>query len=175
MESRLTETSQFNLLRKQWAMLLLPVRPSLKLRGSIICLFMFAQVRSCRASRLCRQPAKRLKDRFNWTFIQVLIAGELYLDAGDGFAYRKGEYLRQAIRCSLVDKTLYLDFAPREGRYQPWWHAMQVTIHGWQGRARVTQGNSPIKVENARTEQSLIFILPDQSKKSRVAIREVSK
>jgi alpha-glucosidase len=101
--------------------------------------------------------------------------GELYLDAGDGFAYRKGEYLRQAIRCSLVDKTLYLDFAPREGRYQPWWHAMQVTIHGWQGRARVTQGNSPIKVENARTEQSLIFILPDQSKKSRVAIREVSK
>ena len=57
--------------------------------------------------------------------------GTIYLDDGVSLRYRRGDYLRQRVRCDATGLT----FGAREGRYAPWWRAIDVTIHGWAGPA----------------------------------------
>lgn len=57
--------------------------------------------------------------------------GSIYDDDGDTMGYAKGDYLRQAVSCSGDGHGLRrIAFAPREGRYGPWWHEITLTIHG---------------------------------------------
>jgi len=64
--------------------------------------------------------------------------GTIYLDDGHSMGFEKGDYLRQAIRCSVAaDGGVAITFAPREGRFQPWWKEIAITVHGQPGKARV--------------------------------------
>lgn len=92
-------------------------------------------------------------------------AGSLYLDDGVSFAYRRGDYLRQAITCDAGS----LMFAPRAGRYRPWWTGIDVVIHGWTGAApRVSLvGRAMVAHLDAG---SLRFTLPDLARGGRVKI-----
>ena len=94
-------------------------------------------------------------------------AGSLYFDAGDGFAYRTGGFLRQTIRCD--DGAL--SFEPRTGNWKPWWTGFDIVIHGWKGGVpKVTLGAKKIA---ARVEgNTLRFTLPDLPKGARVAIQK---
>lgn len=56
--------------------------------------------------------------------------GSLYVDDGRSFAYRKGDYLRQELRCDVTPATTTLQFAAREGRYLPWWNGIELRVHG---------------------------------------------
>jgi alpha-glucosidase len=55
--------------------------------------------------------------------------GTIYLDDGHSLGYRRGEFLRQGIRCALDTEGLSVDFAPREGSFRPWWRGVRVTVH----------------------------------------------
>ncbi|WP_240047539.1 DUF5110 domain-containing protein [Sphingomonas panacisoli] len=92
-------------------------------------------------------------------------AGSLYLDAGDGYGYQRGQFLRQAIRCDAGSVT----FDPRAGACKPWWTGFDVVIHGWKSAApKVMLGTKKIVV---RIEDgALRFSLPDLPKGARVAI-----
>jgi hypothetical protein len=50
-------------------------------------------------------------------------------------AYTRQGYLRQQVRCTETPTGVDIDFSPREGNYQPWWHQMTVRVHHWQGDA----------------------------------------
>jgi len=55
----------------------------------------------------------------------------IYWDDGLSFGYRRGEYVREALdlrRTAAGDWDLSI--GAREGHYQPWWHGVDVTVHG---------------------------------------------
>jgi len=93
-------------------------------------------------------------------------AGSLYLDAGDGYGYQRGQFLRQAIRCDAGSLT----FDPRAGAFKPWWTGLDVVVHGWKGAApKVMLGAKTIV---ARIDGgALRFSLPDLPKGARIAIQ----
>lgn len=57
--------------------------------------------------------------------------GDLYVDDGVSFAYRRDLYLRQAVRCTQTAEGLSLTFEDRAGRFVPWWTGFTVVVHGW--------------------------------------------
>jgi len=60
--------------------------------------------------------------------------GTIYLDDGHSMAFSKGDYLRQAMRCSVDDQgRLALTFEPRQGHYRPWWREIEILVHGRAG------------------------------------------
>lgn len=52
--------------------------------------------------------------------------GELYVDDGQSFAFKGGDYLRQFV--SVAGGVI--TFEPREGRRKPWWSKVEIHIHG---------------------------------------------
>lgn len=83
-------------------------------------------------------------------------SGTLYWD--DGLTVN-GATLRQEIRCTQTASGLTIDFGAREGAYKPWWSAIAVTVHGWQGGARV----KGIATTTDASAQTLSFTIPDQA------------
>lgn len=96
-------------------------------------------------------------------------AGALYLDDGVSFAYRRGDFLRQAIACDAHT----LRFAAREGRYKPWWGGFDVVIHGWTGAVpEVRLGGKAIPASVDAESATLRFTLPDIARAATVTIGE---
>ena len=67
--------------------------------------------------------------------------GRIYADDGESFAYRRGDYLSQAVTCAQQGDHLILTFAPREGRYSSNWSSLILLVRGWSGRAVTAQYN----------------------------------
>lgn len=84
--------------------------------------------------------------------------GSLYLDDGVSFAYTRGDYLRQTVRCDANG----LSFAAREGRYKPWWSGFDIVVHGWNGAApKVMLGGKAVPARVDAKTHTLHFTLPD--------------
>lgn len=96
--------------------------------------------------------------------------GDLYFDDGVTLAHLKGEYLRQVIRCTRTPSGLTLDFAPREGRYAPWWKEIAVTIHGWQGAGQVRAKGKRVAARSDAATRTLAFTVPDQPSATKLMI-----
>ena len=63
-------------------------------------------------------------------------AGEVYLDDGHSFDFRKGQYARVRFACSLAkDGSLSLHVAPQQGSFAPWWTHYRLEIYGWTPRS----------------------------------------
>jgi alpha-glucosidase len=93
--------------------------------------------------------------------------GQIYLDDGVSFAYRRGDYLRQSVRCDGHS----LSFGAREGRYKPWWDGITVVIHGWTGgAAQVRLAGKPIAAQVDAQAGTLTFRLPDLAAAATVTI-----
>jgi alpha-glucosidase len=86
--------------------------------------------------------------------------GAIYLDDGHSMEFRNGHFLRQQIRC-LRDRSgaLRVEFQPREGDFHPWWRAISLTVHGWNGGASARFGGHDFPVE--RDAGVLRLSLPD--------------
>ncbi|TPG39626.1 DUF5110 domain-containing protein [Sphingomonas koreensis] len=89
-------------------------------------------------------------------------AGTLYSDDGHSMAFERGGFLRQSVRCTVTPAGLTLIFDPREGSYAPWWKAIAVTVHGWQGSATVLLGGAKVAAKADAAQQTLAFTLADQ-------------
>jgi alpha-glucosidase len=90
--------------------------------------------------------------------------GTLYLD--DGVSVN-GPSLRQAISCETTPSGLRLHFDERQGAYPPWWKSIRVTVHGWDGPARVAGAT---EVRSDAPGRSLAFTLADQPGPADIAI-----
>ncbi|MBY8828316.1 DUF5110 domain-containing protein [Hephaestia sp. CMS5P-6] len=70
--------------------------------------------------------------------------GTLYADDGHSMAYQGGAYARQTVRCTVTDKGISVTFGKRQGSFAPWWQAVRVVVHGWQGKGSATLGNNDV-------------------------------
>jgi len=57
--------------------------------------------------------------------------GEIYADDGASMAYRRGEFLRQQVRCEETPGGLRVVFEQRQGSWKPWWNGLALHVHGW--------------------------------------------
>ena len=63
--------------------------------------------------------------------------GEVYVDDGHSFDFRKGDYARIAFSCAVQpDGSLAVTVAPQQGRFHPWWTEYRFEIYGWMPTAR---------------------------------------
>jgi alpha-glucosidase len=100
-------------------------------------------------------------------------AGQLYLDDGVSFGYRRGVYLRQTIRCLAEMQSTVVEFDARVGPYQPWWRQIEVLVHGWPAAPRrVTLGHVVVPSHYDAAAQTLHIMLPDIVKSERLRIEE---
>ncbi|MGN6620513.1 MAG: glycoside hydrolase family 31 protein [Sphingomonas sp.] len=98
--------------------------------------------------------------------------GVLYADDGHSMAFQHGGYLRQAVRCETApDGGLVLSFDRRDGSYKPWWREISVTVHGWQGGARVEAGGKAVAATSDATARTIAFTVPDSAVARQIAIR----
>lgn len=93
-------------------------------------------------------------------------SGTLYADDGVTVGYKRGQFLRQEVRCAVRPDGIRLSFGDRQGRYRPWWRALAVTVHGWTGPGRV-RGRT-VAFDSAA--QTLNFALPDQRRATELMI-----
>ena len=94
--------------------------------------------------------------------------GSLYLDDGVSFAYTRGDFLRQSVRCDAAT----IAFGTREGRYKPWWRGIDVVVHGWTGAAPAIRfGGKTIAASVDAATHSLRFTLPDIERAASVKIK----
>lgn len=89
--------------------------------------------------------------------------GTLYWD--DGISTR-GASLRQELRCAVTADGLTLEFDKREGGFKPWWSAIRVTVHGWDGVAWI----KGVEATSDTLTRTVSFTLPDQAKAGRVTV-----
>jgi alpha-glucosidase len=89
--------------------------------------------------------------------------GTLYADDGHSFGYQRGAYLRQTIRCTSTPAGLELRFDKRDGAYKPWWHDIDVVIHGWSGPApKASLDDKPVTSTVDLNAAALTVRIPDQ-------------
>ncbi len=95
--------------------------------------------------------------------------GEVYVDDGKSYDFRKGEFLRQRFTCDVAaDGSVTVNVAAREGKYKPWWSAYRVEIVG--------KTASPLKAEGhaealERTGLGYAVTLKDKGKAERITLR----
>ncbi len=97
--------------------------------------------------------------------------GQLYFDDGVSFAYRRGVFLRQVVRCSSAAGRTLVDFDARQGRYAPWWHRIELAVHGVTAAPhRVRCGGEDLTSRYDAASQTVFVELPDTAKAARVSI-----
>ncbi len=65
-------------------------------------------------------------------YIGELCHGQVYLDDGHTFNYRKGDYLRENFTCHQnPDGSIGLIVDRHEGSYKPWWTSLRFEVYGW--------------------------------------------
>ena len=95
-------------------------------------------------------------------------AGEIYDDDGHSLGFARGEYLRQEIRCLGDGESLTgLEFAARQGRFQPWWDGIRIVIHG-PGSYSAMSGGRELPV--SRDSDAIAFAVPDLPQGGRIRL-----
>lgn len=93
--------------------------------------------------------------------------GELYDDDGHSMGFARGQFARQQVTCTMAGGHVSsITFARREGRYQPWWRAIEVTVHGGIYDARL--GGKALAVTNAGGGAR--FTVPDQPRGATIVL-----
>ena len=89
-------------------------------------------------------------------------AGSLYLDDGHTFRYQQGEYLREKFTCEQTGSEVRVRIAPREGRFQPWWRQVKMTVYGADRPARqVSIGARPAEAVRFDAQAGAVEFLMD--------------
>jgi alpha-glucosidase len=100
--------------------------------------------------------------------------GTLYADDGHSMAYRRGVFLRQTVRCTVTAGGIDIDFDARTGTYQPWWHELAVSVHGWSGPGRAILGDREVKTELSAQDHALRMTIADQPGAARLSIHRLN-
>jgi alpha-glucosidase len=96
--------------------------------------------------------------------------GAIYADDGHSMAYTKQGYLRQRVRCVQTDAGLDLNFETREGRFQPWWHQVEVRVHHWKGAAQAFLDGK--RIADPVTGQGVLHVtIDDPSGETRLSLK----
>jgi alpha-glucosidase len=97
--------------------------------------------------------------------------GSLYADDGHTQKYRDRDYLRQTIRCHETATGLEVEFEAREGQYGPWWPAIELNVHSWQGPASASLAGQSLAVQVDSDTHVLSLLVPDQNGAAQITVR----
>ncbi len=97
--------------------------------------------------------------------------GVIYTDDGHSMAYQQQGFLRQTVRCTQTGDAIVVDFAAREGQFQPWWHQIDVRVHGWSGSAQANLDGRPVAELVAPDSGIVKVMIDDQRGPARLSIR----
>jgi alpha-glucosidase len=64
-------------------------------------------------------------------------SGELYDDAGEGFAFEDGAYVRSRLSCRATDTGVELEFAPPQGNFASRHSRLELDVRGFECPTRV--------------------------------------
>jgi hypothetical protein len=96
--------------------------------------------------------------------------GTIYADDGHSMAYTQQGYLRQQVHCTQTDAGIDLDFAAREGRFQPWWHQVAVRVHHWRRGAQAFLDGK--RIADPVTQAGVLRVtIDDPSGQSRLSLK----
>ena len=96
--------------------------------------------------------------------------GALYADDGVSFGYRRGDFLRQTVRCQVSDHALTISFEPRQGKFKPWWAGFSLVIHGAAGPATASLDGKPAAAQFDAETRTLRITTPDRVSASTLQI-----
>jgi alpha-glucosidase len=100
--------------------------------------------------------------------------GSLYLDDGNSFDYRKGEFLRLQFSCEKTQNGWKVNISGREGKFAPWWNKIELTLFGWDaGEAEVFVQGKILAVAPRldRQQKSVTTEIPENEKGIGIEIR----
>ncbi|QNE07832.1 DUF5110 domain-containing protein (plasmid) [Croceicoccus marinus] len=83
--------------------------------------------------------------------------GTLYADDGQSMAFQQNGYLRQELTCTVTPEGVSIDIGARQGRFDPWWRQIAVTVHGWDGAATVRQGRTALNSRSDAATRTVTF------------------
>jgi alpha-glucosidase len=99
--------------------------------------------------------------------------GSIYLDDGHTFAYKHGDFLRQAFTCSSDGAATTVKLGAREGSYAPWWKTVEIVIYDWpaaQADAKVS-GGAALKTTYDASARALYVVVPESAGGAEVVVR----
>jgi alpha-glucosidase len=94
--------------------------------------------------------------------------GELYEDAGDGYAHEAGEFARTVVRCA-TGESIVLDFEPRAGTFRPPRAGVELDVRGLERPSRVRVDGQDIS-DWQHDGQRLLLRLPVTAEARRIEI-----
>jgi alpha-glucosidase len=97
-------------------------------------------------------------------------SGALYADDGHSLAYQGRGFSRQTLGCVADADGLTLDFAAREGDFQPWWTSIDVVVHGWRGGAQALIDDRPVDTRVDPAARTVRFSLAAPIDPTRVTL-----
>ena len=91
--------------------------------------------------------------------------GSLYQDDGISFDYKKNDFLRIKYDCETTGKGMRFHIGAREGKFQPWWTEIEVTIFDWSSApASVLYDGRPVsKFSLDAAAHALTITLPEKA------------
>ena len=88
--------------------------------------------------------------------------GTIYFDDGHSMGFKRGNYLRQKIRCtSDKGNAMAITFEPREGQFTPWWTRIDIILHQGSGPNRISGPSGPLQGRYDRSAGTIEFETAD--------------
>jgi len=97
-------------------------------------------------------------------------SGSLYLDDGQTYAFRKGDFLRVAFSCRPTAQGLMVTVDPHRGAFAPWWKLLSIEVYGASrpvtGASAALDGAAPTPVTPGFDPEHhrITAVLPDDGK-----------
>ena len=84
-------------------------------------------------------------------------SGDVYLDDGTSFGYRRGDFARMHVTCAVSadGKDLTVALQPTEGHYKPWWGSLRIEVVGKPATTPVTAQAEPIEPDGSYSQAPL--------------------
>ncbi|MGD0910965.1 MAG: TIM-barrel domain-containing protein [Terracidiphilus sp.] len=90
-------------------------------------------------------------------------AGELYLDDGKSFDFKKDAYLRMSFTCQVANDGLHLTIGAHQGSYPAWWKEIRAEVYGWKPeKGTVLVNSKPVAL--SREAHGFAFTVADDGK-----------
>jgi len=96
--------------------------------------------------------------------------GDLYLDDGASYAFKRGDFLRVAFSCHASAQGLTVTVDPHRGSFAPWWKLLSIEVYGASkpaaGASAAIDGAKPAPVMPGYDPElhRITAILPDDGK-----------
>ena len=91
--------------------------------------------------------------------------GSLYLDDGESYAFRQGQFLRMDFSCEAKEESLKIAISPHQGVYPAWWKEITLEIYGWKPQKNTLQrAGAPGTSTLSKTGNAVTAIMPDDGK-----------